>query len=123
MNLLEKAKAYANGGRILIDWIGHGGEPVSTEKAQGRANTCILCVNNSEGLQAAYDVAMAIKSQLELKNNLKLNVENEKELKTCHLCLCPLKLKVWTPIEYATKYMTTEELKSYPGFCWLRNEQ
>jgi hypothetical protein len=122
MNLLQRATAYRQGIRILSDWVGDGGVVVSKEQAQLRADTCLGCNENKAGWVAVEAVASAIREQVELKNDLDLRVEGEKSLHTCAVCVCPIKLKVWTPIEYCVKYMAKQEKEQFPSHCWIVKE-
>jgi hypothetical protein len=122
MNLLEKASAYANGVRILKDWVGSGGSVVDQPLAQQRADTCIKCPRNVMGWKAPEKVAEAIRQQLSLKNDMALVVKGEPALQTCEVCLCCNRLKIWCPIVPLTKYMTRDDFSEYPPSCWLRTE-
>lgn len=122
MNLLEKAKAYTNGARILSDWVGDGGIVAPKEQAQERAGTCLGCKHNQPGMKLAESVSAAIQEEVELKNAMELRVIGERSLHTCELCLCPLRLKVWTPLSYLTKYKKSEEIQKFPAHCWIRTE-
>lgn len=122
MNLFDKVKKYVNGEAILEDWVGDGGIVVSQATAQSRTDTCLKCSMNEAGFLPADLVAAAIKSMVELKNNLNLKVRGEKKLFTCSACECPLKTKVWVPIDYLTRYETDEEREAYDEKCWILSE-
>ena len=121
-SLFERLKHYLDGGRIISDWIGDGNHPVSQEAAQSRANICLECEHNQPRVGMVESVAVAIKEQVDLKNALDLTVSGELALKTCNVCDCPLRLKVWIPLSYQTKYMKADELRNFPAHCWLRTE-
>jgi len=120
--LFERLKHYLDGARIISDWIGEGNHPVSQEQAQARANVCLECVRNQPRVGIVESVASAIKEQVDLKNALDLMVDGELGLKTCQVCDCPLRLKIWLPLSFQTRYMKSEELKSFEPDCWLRTE-
>jgi hypothetical protein len=122
MNLTYRVKAYAGGAKILSEWLGDDGICVDGTTAQDRAGVCHLCPMNKPGWVAPEKVAEAIRSQLELKNNMEIRVQGEKALHTCSVCLCPLKLKIHMPIGMITKYMTKDQFNEYPTRCWLRQE-
>jgi len=122
MNLLERASAYTNGGRVLADWIGNGGIAVDKLVAQERTTVCLTCVHNQPGWPLTETVASAIKEQVELKNALELRVAGERGLHTCSICECPLKLKIWLPIEAVTKYQNGDAIRKFPAHCWIRKE-
>lgn len=120
MNLFEKLASYANGARILADWLGSGGHVVHQNLAQDRADTCGICPHNKAGVKVVESASQAIKEQVELKNHLQLRVSGEKGLRSCELCDCPLRLKIWLPIERVRP--TDEERDLFPLHCWLRKE-
>jgi len=122
VNLIERAKAYANGVVILTEWLGSGGIVVDPITAQDRAGTCLNCPKNNPGWKAPEAIAAKIKEQLELKNQMNLKVTGERSLGTCDVCLCALRLKAWVPIGQLTKYMTPDQFAEYPAHCWIRTE-
>lgn len=121
MRISERAKQYTNGAKTLADWLYHGQDVVDQSTAQQRANVCLKCPENQRGGVVTTAVALAIKQQLELKNNLKFRVQGERGLKTCHVCACVNRLKIWIPLATLTTF--TESLSNYPAHCWLRTEQ
>lgn len=121
MNHLERVKAYANGTVVLAQWVGSGGTTVDQLEAQRRADICIGCPQNQEGLKIAESAALAIRQQMELKNNLQLRTMREKSLYTCAACLCPLRLKIWLPLE---RILPDDELKpKLDPKCWLLEQK
>lgn len=120
MNLFDALKSYAHGARILIDWLGAGGRVVDNTLAQSRADVCKLCPHNKAGLDFPEATSEFIREQVELKNHLQLRVGGEKSLFTCEVCLCPIKLKIWLPIEQVK--LKPEEMDEFPAVCWLRKE-
>ena len=122
MNLLQKARRLARGVSIIKEWLGDGGVAADQKTAQDRANICISCIHNRQGWTVADPVARAIKEHIQTKNALKMRVKGEKQLGTCDVCECHLKLKVWVPRETLLYEISDEELKAHPSFCWLRKE-
>lgn len=122
MNLIERAKQYANGLEILRDWLGHDGFAVDPARSQGRANICLQCPHNVSGFSVAESVAIAIRNHVELKNSLELRVEGEKSLHTCEICQCSLRLKVHVPMALIRGHMRPEESGRFPDYCWQRTE-
>ncbi len=121
-----------SGQRILRDWLGDGGLPVSTEQAQARADTCTgrlrgtACPHNKSGFKPVEMAAELIRGQVEKKNELKLHVEGEDTLHTCDICFCKLSLKAWVPLNYIVdntpKPMLDKFKNQAPTYCWLVNE-
>lgn len=122
MNLIEMAKQYAGGIQILRDWLGEDACIVDSMHSQRRAIICQICPKNRRGWFIPRRVSQAIKKQVALKKNLSLTVLNEKKLKTCKVCRCPVALKIWLPLEYITRYMRADEFAKYPSNCWIVTE-
>ena len=129
--LIEEIKRDAEGVVLLNEWIGDGGHPVSQFLAESRANVCKRgyngepCPQHVEPLwweRAKHAVAEKIKQQLELKNKIGMRVEQEEEMKMCRVCGCCTSLKVFVPIKFIADHTTTEQMLSYPTFCWQRQE-
>lgn len=115
------AAQYADGIRILSDWLGDGAVAVDQPTAQKRADICLSCPLNKPGFRVTEAVAAAIKEQVEMKNKMAMHVDCEHELHTCRGCLCHLPLKIWLPKERLLKYATPEELGKYDPRCWVTN--
>lgn len=122
MTLSERVKSWSSGARILSDWLGSGQKVVEKEQAQARADICIKCPQNKTGSLVTKAVAWSIKEQTDLKSDLGLAVAGEKSLKTCAVCTCWLRLKIWIPMEKLKAEETPESLAKYPDFCWMRTE-
>lgn len=123
--VVKTIRDLASGQRILRDWLGDGAVPVSPDKAQARADTCLACPLNQQGnwlQRLAGAVGGFIKEQVELKNEMSLRVNNEEHLFTCAACSCHLALKVWVPI--STVILDTSEVQrnGLDKNCWIRNE-
>ena len=114
-NLLDQVRHIPDGAKHIKDWLGSGGQVVSYQEAQGRANTCLTCAKNKKGFQVTSVVAMAIKKHLEIKNSMKLRVNGEKRLGACEACGCQLRLLIWQTQDRIRMQSEGEEL---PEFCW-----
>lgn len=114
------------GVRTLLDWLGSGGRPVNRELAEKRAEVCSGCPMNGKGDWTRFFTVPAsqkIKTQLEIKNELKLETPSDEKLGVCEACLCPLKLKVWTPIKHILKEMDEATTSKLDGRCWIPKER
>jgi hypothetical protein len=120
MSLLTKVKNYANGVRILTDFLGSNGDVVGKELAERRAAVCSLCPLNKQGLAIAEAVSEVIREQTEVKNFLELRTSQDENLHTCSVCDCPLPLKVWQV--YRRVKPSEDEMEKFPTYCWLRKE-
>lgn len=108
--------------RVLLDWLGSGGKPVEPSVAESRSEICAGCPKNGKGNWTRYFTVPAsrtIQLQLELKNNLKLETGQDEKLGVCEACLCPLKLKVWAPMQHILKELTPGARKDLDPRCWI----
>jgi len=119
-HLTERVAQFAEGARILTDWLGSGAITVDPATAQRRADICLKCPMNANESFTAEAIAAAVRKQVEIKNHLQLRVGGEKNLKICSGCGCVLRLKVWLPTERLG--LDDEELKKFPDFCWMQSE-
>lgn len=120
MSLIDRAKKFANGVRIVTDWLGSGGETVHPNLAQTRADVCVRCPQHTSGWKLLESSAQAIKEQVGIKSKLQLRVKGEKSLHFCSVCGCAMKLKVWLPIGRIKPH--DDEIDKFPLHCWLRKE-
>lgn len=120
MNLLELSKHWIEGARIIKSWLGEGGETVPQEEADRRAAICIACPLNKKAVVMEAVVGNAIKEVLQIQQQLLLHVKGEERLKTCKACDCPLKVKVWVPMEVIMRGIDEEELLKFDPACWIR---
>lgn len=122
---VEAVKRTAAGVGILLEWLGDGGKPVAPELASERAKTCSSCPENKRGNLGDFFTTQAseiIRKQLEIKNDLKLSTAHDGGLHICAICLCPLKLKVHTPIQHIQEHTSAEVEKQLPTHCWMVKE-
>ena len=131
MNLLDKLRNDIEGVKLLNDWIGEGGQPVSSMRSEHRA---AACVSGNQGQPCPFNVepgwwervkssiAQTIQAELELKHHLELRQPLDDGLHMCSICGCCLKLKVWTPIQHIQAHTSSEMLDKMPGYCWQKRE-
>lgn len=126
MSLLDSIKATATGAKVLEEWLGAGGAPVTPDLAQRRANTCLSCIKNVPGSwweHAVNDpIARTILNHLRVKNDMALKLDRETELGTCSQCSCNLRLKPWMPLEHVKNNTAPEMLSRFPEWCWISKE-
>lgn len=125
-NFVERIKRIASGSQTLKDWIGEGHNPVSFELAEARSSLCVSCPLNDSGpdllAKITSAVSEAIHKQMELKQHLNLRTTNDAKLGTCSACLCPLKLKVWSPLEFIEDNMDQSVAMELDPSCWILSE-
>lgn len=123
--VVESLKRIAKGSGGLFEWLGDGGVPVEKELAENRAKICSDCPKNgSEDLTQWFTVPASelIRKQLEKRKDLNLSTTYDDKLGVCSACLCPLKTKVHTPIEYITKHTDNKMKSDLDSRCWILNE-
>jgi hypothetical protein len=121
------AKKIWSGIRTLDDWIDSDIPPVSAVQSGLRAEVCSRCPKNTPGDFTKWftiPAAGAIKRQIEKLAERKLETAYDAKLNVCDVCLCPLKLKVHTPLEFIKKHTSEEvlaDLMKQPE-CWVVSE-
>lgn len=125
MNVIERAKQLANGAAILAEWA-IDGIVVDNDTSQKRADICTgrlngdPCPMNVDGWKFTEEAAAAAKRIVELQKGLSLKVFGLKSLRTCAGCGCPLKTKIFLPIDQIRP--EPEEFNKYDPRCWLTKE-
>jgi hypothetical protein len=119
MNWIERATQIKNGATIIRDWWGDGLHPIDKEDAKARAKICLKCPMNTRKWSFVNQVALAIKKTMAIKNHLGLRVTGEKQLGTCAVCGCALRLKIWTDRKYLCDDLTPAQMSAYPDYCWM----
>jgi hypothetical protein len=122
-----KAKKIWSGIRTLNDWLDSGTPPAPQALAESRAAVCAACPKNGKGDFTSWftnPAADAIKQQVEKLALMRLKTKHDSVLNVCEVCLCPLKLKSFTPIKYIKDNLSVEvlnDLKNVPN-CWIPKE-
>jgi hypothetical protein len=96
-----RAKKIWSGVKTLNDWIDSGDPAVPPELSLARAAICAKCQKNTPGDFTTWftkPAAGAIQRQLEKVQDRNLSTPSDAVLNVCDVCLCPLKLKVHTPL-------------------------
>lgn len=110
----------AQGTAVVIDWLRSGGAPVEQALADKRAEICVGCPYNEEGNWYTTAPAEIIKETLEQRKELTLATPFDDRLKSCHVCRCLNRLKVWVPISHIQKQTKPEVMAEFPSHCWIR---
>lgn len=116
MNIWSQVKNIPHGAKVIAEWLGDGGQVCDPAEAQRRADICLECAHNKQGLTLTQEVAKAVKLYLGVKNKLRLRVKGEKRLGACAVCTCQLRLLVHEPIDKVRAAIQPGE--NYPAFCW-----
>ena len=110
---------------VLLDWLGSGAKPVEQSVADSRAAICATCPRNDGGDWTAYftkPIADKIRTQLEIRGDLQLRTPHDDKLTVCSACSCPLKLKIWTPIEHVLSHTPDNVKTQLDSRCWILHE-
>lgn len=123
--LVTRLRNDARGTRILAEWLGDGGQPVTFERAEKRARTCAAgdggkrCPHNKVMTRRLENsVAQEILKHEEIRHTVELRTSQDSNLNNCEACGCYLKLKVWVPIKHIP-----DEGDKFPAFCWQVTER
>jgi len=126
MGLFQSAagsvKRVAAGVAVLVEWLGNGAKPVDHVLADKRASVCATCPKNDGGDFTKYftqPIADKIRTQLEIRGDLQLHTPHDEKLTICSACDCPLKLKVWVPLEHVLAHTSEETKTRLDTRCWI----
>ena len=115
-------KKLAQGMALLLEWEESGLAPVAAELSAARAAVCVECPKNGSGsLTEIFTVPASekIKARLQRLHALALHTPHDEKLNVCQACLCPLKLKVHTPMELIKKRLKPEQIAELDHRCWI----
>lgn len=102
-----------------------GEDPVEPKKAEGRAAVCVACPLNIQGDVFQRFNAATGKQLLEIFGSMKkqnMRTQFDERLGVCGACDCPLKAKVWAPIELIAEHLRPEAKEKLWSECWMRKE-
>jgi len=116
---LAGLKRAAQGSAVVLDWLMSGGAAVAQELANKRASVCVTCPRNVDGAWYTTAPAELIKKTLEARADLKLETPDDAALKSCDVCKCLMRLKVWCPLEFILNKTRPEVMAEFPGHCWI----
>lgn len=119
---VAKVRNVAAGVGVLLDWLGHGAKPVDQPLADSRASICATCPKNDGGDFIAYftqTIADKIRTQLEIRGDLQLRTPHDYSLTVCSACDCPLKLKVFVPIDHILSHTSDDVKTKLDPRCWI----
>jgi hypothetical protein len=112
-------KRAAQGTAVVLDWLTSGGAPVAQDLANRRAAICIGCQRNVDGSWYTTAPAELIKATLEARKDLSLVTPSDAALKSCDVCKCLMRLKVWCPLPHILSRTKPEVMAEFPPHCWI----
>lgn len=117
-------KRAAQGTAVVLDWIQAGGDPVAQELAEKRAAVCVECPKNVQGAWFTEAPAELLKSAISGWQSLKgsafpFETKQGDKLKSCDVCKCLMRLKVFCPLDSILEKTKPEIMKEFPPQCWI----
>lgn len=117
-------KKAAQGTAVALDWIQSGGDPVPQDLAERRAEVCASCPRNVPGSwyteAPAELLKAAIKGWQTLKgSNFSFETKQGDRVKSCDVCKCLMRLKVFCPLPHVLSRTPPEILAEFPPNCWI----
>jgi len=120
-------KRAAQGTAVVLDWLGNGGDPVAQELAENRAEICVACPKCVPGAWFTEAPAELIRSSVKAWQTIKGNsfafeTNQGEKLKSCDVCKCLMKLKVFVDLKHITSKTKPEIMAELPDSCWIKKE-
>lgn len=126
---VEAIKKLASGAAVLFEWEESRTPPVAAELATKRASICAgadgsgRCPKNGTQESVAQVVTAAfadgMRKRLQRLHDLNLTTPHDAHIGVCTACLCPLALKVHTPMELILKRLKPNERAELDPRCWI----
>lgn len=121
--VVAAVKNMAAGAALLMEWEESGTPAEPPEVSENRASICVDCPQNDKNKSLteyftvpAADLMMARFRRL---MEMDLTTSHDASLKVCQACLCPLRLKVHTPMALIQKRLTPEQKAALDPRCWI----
>jgi hypothetical protein len=119
-------KKMASGAALLFEWQEAGMPHVERDTADRRAAVCVKCPKNERGKSLTdiftAPVAAQLKKKMEKLAEINLFTSVDSELAVCSACACPLKTKVWVPLDLILKRLKPEVKQDLHESCWITHE-
>lgn len=119
----EKIGQLNAGRALLAEWKLSGYSPVDSQESNRRAQICSECPKNGTGDLTRWFTVPAserIRKEIEGLRDEKLTTEFDDKLGICEACLCPLKLKVHTPMPLILKHLSPQSRAELDPRCWIK---
>ena len=117
----DYAKDVVAGIGLWTEWF--GSKPVDKKTAEKRAAICVDCPKNVRGnwmqkfSEAAGTELLSIMGSMKKQ---KMQTKHDDSLGVCGVCNCPMKAKVWSPMDLIQKHMRDEHRPELWEKCWIR---
>lgn len=115
-------KKITHGVEALLEWETSGLPPVDLVVAEGRAAVCAACPQNGRGDLTRWFTIPAseqIRFHMQRVHAMNLKTRLNDKLGVCEACMCPLRLKIFSPTELVKKHLTDDLKAELPKECWM----
>ena len=122
---LSSVANVAAGAKTLANWIAKGANPVTRELAEDRAKVCSVCPKNQPGDFSNFftrATSELIRMQIQTAQELDLTTPYDSKLGVCAACDCPMRLKVFVPLDKILDHMLPEAKAALDSKCWITAE-
>ena len=112
------------GAKIALEMFGSQG-PVSAALAEHRASICVDCPKNDKGDWTKWFTVPAsavIRQMIGLIHDMKLTTPYDDKIQFCSACSCPIRSKVWAPLNHIKQHTPPEALEHVDERCWIIHE-
>lgn len=130
-SLRQSWSQIVEGTQVLADWWATSREYVEQTEADARAKICLACPYNGppHGCPSCGGKLGTLRELiLKIRGDRKTVLDDK--LRSCYVCGCELRAKVWLPLDLLRRHITPEQLKQFPrenafpnfAGCWLVKE-
>jgi len=125
--LLGRVKNVVAATPVIVEFIASKEEAVPIKVATERSEICFSCPFN-EKPKSLLDLfttsaSEAIRKSLETLRGWNLGVPNSDQLGVCSRCLCPLRMKIFMPINRIRAKLSEDVREQLPDYCWIISEK
>ena len=115
-------KNYVAGIMTIADWFGEGMNPVEPTEANRRALVCASCPLNKfkpaeEHFSGFAHTVIGIRRWLKERG---CRTDLDWKLHVCEACSCPMRVKIWVPLEVLLRRMNPESKAKLHSGCWMK---
>jgi len=123
---LGRVKSVVAASPVMVEFIASKEEAVPIKLATERSEICVACPFN-EKPKSLLDLfttsaSEAIRKSLETLRGWNLDVPDSDKLGVCNRCLCPLKMKIFMPINRIRAKLSEDVREQLPDYCWIIKE-
>lgn len=110
------------GTKTIATWITEG--TVSEEHAAQRAAVCVTCPHHGDTPCPKCKAGLLERLKTMVTVALRRDpLPWERDLKSCGICGCALKLKIWCLHSAIVKNTRAKQLAAFPPHCWVQTEK